>query len=361
KISPVTGTSPSFLGEVPEEGEDERRVLLRFGAHRDPALIARMVRYNLLQPEHANWKAGHQAAVAYRKRTGHLVVPYGHRELMPAGHSFPLGRWLADQRRALAAGRMASERAEELDALGIVWDPADAAWEENLSAARAYFAEAGTLAAPVTATALDKPVGQWLANCRKKNGLGKNQAVAQRRAAQLAEIDPDWNPGAPGLGWTVDWQRTYAAIAGLVAAGALLEEIVPGVTADGADVGRWLERQRQHVVWQGLNPGQRERLSSLGITPLPPEAPETPGKRARGGSAAFERGCAALAQYKSRTGVTGPVSRSWVEVLPDGVEVRLGVFLSNTKSRRAGLTTEQLQRLAGLGLDWAQQALSEPA
>ncbi|MGW1988444.1 Helicase associated domain protein [Streptomyces collinus] len=358
--SPVTGTLPSFLGEAPDEGDDERRVLLRFGTHRDPALIARMVRYNLIEPEHANWKAGHQAAVAYRARTGHLAVPYGHRELMPAGHSFPLGRWLADQRRALAAGRMAAERAADLDELGMVWDPTDAAWEENLSAARAYYAETGTLAAPVTATALDKPVGQWLANCRKKNGLGKNQAVARRRAAQLAAIDPDWNPGAPGLGWTVDWQRQYAAVAGLVAAGARLEEIVPGVTADGVDVGRWLERQRQHVVWQGLKTGQRERLSSLGFIPLQPEAPETPGKASKGGSAAFERGCAALAQYKAGTGVTGPVSRSWIEVLPDGTEVRLGVFLSNTKSRRAGLTTEQLQRLADFGLDWARQALSEP-
>ncbi|MET8585589.1 helicase associated domain-containing protein [Streptomyces collinus] len=232
-------------------------MLLRFGTHRDPALIARMVRYNLITPEHANWKAGHPVAVAYQERTGHLAVPYGHR-----GYSFPLGRWLADQRRAMVAGRMAAERAADLDELGMVWDPTGAAREENPSAARAYFAETGTLAAPVTATALDKPVGQWLANYRKKGGLGKNQAVARRREPQLAEIDPDWNPSAPGLGWTVDRQRTYAAITGLVAAGALLEEIVPGVSADGLDVGRWLERQRQHVVWRGLKPGQRERLSS---------------------------------------------------------------------------------------------------
>ncbi|MEU2554686.1 helicase associated domain-containing protein [Streptomyces sp. NPDC013313] len=157
--SPVTCTSPSFLGGAPDEGEDEQRVLLRCGTHRDPALIARMIRYNLITPEHANWKAGHQAAVAYRERTGHLAVPYGHRELMPAGHFFPLGRWLADQRRALAGGRMAAERAADLDELGMVWDPTDAAWEENLSAARAYHAETGTLAAPVTATVLDKPLG----------------------------------------------------------------------------------------------------------------------------------------------------------------------------------------------------------
>ncbi|MFF8953536.1 Helicase associated domain protein [Streptomyces sp. NPDC014940] len=352
--SPVTGTLPSFLGEAPQDDEEDQRVLLRFGTHRDPALVARMVRYNLMEPEHANWKAGHRAAVAFRQRTGHLAVPYGHRELMPGGHSFPLGRWLADQRRALQAGRMASQRAEDLDALGIVWDPTDAAWEENLSAARAYFAKTGTLAAPVTAVALDKPVGQWLANCRKTGGLGKDPETTARRAEQLAAIDPDWRPG-----WPVDWQRQYAAVAQLVALGAQLEEIVPGVTANGVDVGRWLERQRQHVVWQGLQAGQRERLTGLGVLPLPPEQQDGPGKAPRGASAAFERGCAALAQYKARTGVTGPVSRSHVEVLPDGTEVKLGVFLSNTKTRRAKLGAEQLGVLAGLGLDWAQQTLSE--
>ncbi|WP_371129720.1 helicase associated domain-containing protein [Streptomyces sp. 2231.1] len=43
----------------------------------------------------------------------------------PAEYSYPLGRWLADQRRALAAGRTAAERAADLDELGMVWDPAD--------------------------------------------------------------------------------------------------------------------------------------------------------------------------------------------------------------------------------------------
>ncbi|MFF8732777.1 Helicase associated domain protein [Streptomyces sp. NPDC015171] len=349
-----TSGEPSYLGEAPEEGEPDQRMLIRFGTHRDPALIARLVRYNLISPEHANWMAGHRAAVAFRRRTGHLAVPYEHRELTPDGeHSFPLGRWLADQRRALQAGGLASERAADLDELGMVWDPTEAAWEENLAAARAYFAEAGTLAAPVTATALDKAVGQWLANCRKEGGLGRDRERAARREEQLAAIDPDWRPA-----WPVDWQRSYAGVARLVALGSAVADVVPGVTASGADVGQWLDRQRQHVVWESLAAGQRERLSALGVTPLPPQR-QTSTKASRGGSAAFERGCAALAQYRDRTGSTGPVSRSHTEtVMVDGEEhaVKLGVFLSNTKTRRAKLSTAQLERLAGLGLDWAQPA-----
>ncbi|MGW1107975.1 helicase associated domain-containing protein [Streptomyces sp. NPDC002540] len=68
---------------------------------------------------------------------------------------------------------------------------------------------------------------------------------------------------------------------------------------------------------------------------------------------AFERGVAALAQYKARTGSVGPVSRSHAERLEDGAEVKLGVFLSNAKSRRGKLTADKLRRLAELGLEWA--------
>lgn len=74
------------------------------------------------------------------------------------------------------------------------------------AAARAYYAQTGTLSAPVNATMLDKPVGQWLAYCRKQGDLGKNLQRVARRAAQLAAVHEDWNPGA--LGWAVHWQRS---------------------------------------------------------------------------------------------------------------------------------------------------------
>ncbi|AJC61945.1 helicase associated domain-containing protein [Streptomyces sp. 769] len=72
---------------------------------------------------------------------------------------------------------------------------------------------------------------------------------------------------------------------------------------------------------------------------------------------AFERGIAALAQYTTREG-HAKVPRKHEENLHpagggDPVMVRLGVWLSNTKSRRTKLTSEQVTTLAGPGLDWA--------
>jgi hypothetical protein len=59
---------------------------------------------------------------------------------------------------------------------------------------------------------------------------------------------------------------------------------------------------------------------------------------------AFERGVAALAQYKTREGSL-TVPRAHAERLEDGAEVRLGVFLSNSKIRRAKLTADKLAAL----------------
>ncbi|MET9106682.1 helicase associated domain-containing protein [Streptomyces zhihengii] len=97
-------------------------MLLRLGTHRDLVLVARMVEYNLIEPERANWRAGHRAAVAYRKREDDLAVPYNHVE-GGDGHGeggFPLGRWLSDQCRAMLAGTMLPARAEDLETLDVV-------------------------------------------------------------------------------------------------------------------------------------------------------------------------------------------------------------------------------------------------
>lgn len=39
--------------------------------------------------------------------------------------------------------------------------------------------------------------------------------------------------------------------------------------------------------------------------------------------------------------------------MENGTVVKLGVFLSNSKSRRGKLTADKLAALAGLGLEWA--------
>ncbi|MFI1066977.1 DEAD/DEAH box helicase [Streptomyces spororaveus] len=337
------------VGRVPEEGEQESRLLLRFATPRDPALIAKWITYQVINTERQEWRRGAEAAYRYRQREGHLDVPYEHVE---AEGAFPLGRWLSDRRRAYRAGAMTGERATELEEVGIVWDTADASFDQNLGAARAYHQLHGTLAAPRGAAILDIAVGQWLTNIRRPGGLGKDPDRARRRAAQLAAIDPDWNPGERG--WTVDWQRHYAYLAQLLAEGAGLTAVVPGVTRHGEDVGRWLASQRRN--WDRLNEEQQRRLATFGAKKAP-RARKAAAKTAtatgpRVGGEAFQKGLKALQQYVAREG--GLPGRAVVEQLPDGTEHRTGIWIGNQKARRDKLDQAQLAALAEAGVDWAQ-------
>ncbi|MFE6839999.1 Helicase associated domain protein [Streptomyces sp. NPDC057705] len=336
------------VGPAPEDGEEESRLLLRFAAPRDPALIAKWISYQVINTERQDWRRGAEAALRYRQREEHLDVPYEHVE---TEGTFPLGRWLSDQRRAYRAGTMTGERAAELEELGIVWDTADAAFEQNLGAARAYYELHGTLAAPRGATILDIAVGQWLTNIRRPGGLGKDPERAQRRATALGAIDPDWSPGTRG--WTVDWQRHYTYLTQLLAEGTRLTAIVPGVTRHGEDIGRWLASQRRG--WDRLNAEQQRRLGTLGVKKAPRarqaavETATAVGSRA--GGTAFQKGLQALQQYTAREGRMP--GRGAVEQLPDGPH-RVGIWVGNQKARRNRLDQAQLAALADLGVDWAR-------
>ncbi|MFD3504451.1 Helicase associated domain protein [Streptomyces sp. NPDC058678] len=327
------------IGVAPKGGEEESRLLLRFAAPRDPVMVADWVSFNVIDTERQDWARGWAKLKTYVERVGNARVPYGHRE-----GATPLGQWVAEQRRAYAAGQMTGQRARRLEQLGMVWSPADERFQENLEAAKAFYADHWTLCAPRSAVALDRPVGQWLSNLRRAGALDGHPEWE----TALKEIDEDWNPA-----WPAEWQRHYAALRELVADEEGQAEVLPGFTVHAMDVGKWLARQRKPEVWQALHDGQRERLEQLGIKPLAPE-PEEPAKPSTTPMGAFERGVAALAQYKTREG-SMTVPRGHVETLPDGTEVKLGVWIMNLKTRRAKLGDDKLQQLADIGLAWASE------
>ncbi|MFJ9552060.1 helicase associated domain-containing protein, partial [Streptomyces erythrochromogenes] len=158
---------------------------------------------------------------------------------------------------------------------------------------------------------------------------------------------------------TVDWQRHYAYLTQLLAEGARLTAVVPGVTRHGDDIGRWLTTQQRN--WNRLNAEQQHRLEALGVKPQnTPQARKTTPKTAAAsrphtGGNAFHKGLQALTQYTTRTGsVTVP--RTHVETVNiNGEEhtMKLGIWLTNTKTRRGKLDHTQLDLLAKLGIDWA--------
>ncbi|MEW1640394.1 Helicase associated domain protein [Streptomyces sp. NPDC093801] len=358
-------------GEDQEDGTDAaaESALLHFSSPRDAATIAAFLRTRVYRPESLVWLEGYQALIRWRTEngiTGLHAVPYDVEVEVGVTKAFPLGRWVHQQRKNLRAGELEDRRKVLLDApeAGMVWEPGEEAWEAKLAALRSYRRATGHLAPRQDAMWGEDdamvPVGQHLANLRRKgakNGLGKDPDRAAVRAAQLTAIDKDWD-----CPWPLDWQRHYRVLADLVDADGVLPHIAPGVVFDGDDVGRWLQQQKQPAHWVRLLPEQQEGLTALGVQP--DQAPSPAPAASRGGKGpskaqqAFQRGLAALAQWVEREGTHQPVPRTHgeevaVEGEAEPVVVKLGVWVSNTKTRRHKLDADQHAALAKLGIHWA--------
>ncbi|MFE3760831.1 Helicase associated domain protein [Streptomyces sp. NPDC059104] len=369
----IIGADGEGDGEDQEDRADTAAgsALLHFSSPRDAATIAAFLRTRVYRPESLVWLEGYQALIRWRAEneiTGLYAVPYDTETEVGITKAFPLGRWVHQQRKALRAGELEERRKTLLDApeAGMVWEPGEEAWEAKLAVLRAYRRATGHLAPRQDAIWGEDdtmvPIGQHMANLRRKgtkNGLGKDPDRAAERAAQLTAIDEDWN-----CSWPLDWQRHYRVLADLVDTDGVLPHIAPGVTFDGDDIGRWLQQQKQLATWTRLLPEQQERLTALGVQPDQPPAPAPAASPGAKGPAkaqqAFQRGLKALTQWVEREGAHRPVPRAHgeeitVEGETEPVVVKLGVWVTNTKSRRNKLTADQHAALAKLGIHWAAQ------
>ncbi|MEV8403063.1 DEAD/DEAH box helicase [Streptomyces niveus] len=367
----IVGAGGEGDGEDQEQDDDTQAAaeaaLLHFSSLRDAATIAAFLRTRVYRPESLVWLEGYQALIRWRtenKITGVHAVPYDTEVEVGVTTDFPLGRWVHQQRKALRAGELEERRKTLLDApeAGMLWEPGEEAWETKLAALRSYRRATGHLAPRQDAVWGEgetmMPIGQHIANLRRKDGLGKDPERAAKRAQQLTEIDPDWN-----CEWPLNWQRHHRVLADLVDADGILPHIAPGVLMDGDDIGTWKRRQQEPGTWAQLSNEQQERLTTLGINApvAPPPAPAAASGTKGQGKAqqAFQRGLAALTQWVEREGTHRTVPRGHGEpIAVDGetepVTVKLGVWITNTKTRRDKLTTDQLDALRKLGMEWAR-------
>ncbi|MCX4826855.1 Helicase associated domain protein [Streptomyces sp. NBC_01142] len=345
---PESAAGPGGAVSGPAQG------LLTFSTPRDPAALAAFISLRVLKPETQFWRRGLQAALAYRGDHGDLRVPYGHRS--PDG--FPLGVWIAEQRRAYARGGLEDERVRQLDELGMIWSHRDVAFDEGLAAARAWAREHGHLLAPTDAVWQAYPVGVWLKNQRAaarradeqrrhrqmaggEPSAGGGQLSRERRRA-LDAIDPAWCPA-----WSVAWQRCFRLARTHHTGGSPLPEESGELVVQGEDLGRWARGQREE--WDTLLPAQQWLLREvLGLTPLP-QQPAAALRRSR--AEMWAASLAAARQYQQREGHLD-VPRGHTETV-DGIQYALGVFIANNRSRRAKLAPERIEELTDLGMRWS--------
>ncbi|MEU3657995.1 Helicase associated domain protein [Streptomyces sp. NPDC032161] len=301
--------------------------VLRFSEERDPAVLAQFVRLRVIDPEKAYWLRGIEAATKWLRETGNSVlrVPYAYvtpdTDGWGGAGAYPLGRWLAEQRRYYTDGTLEAERLVQLEALGMVWSERDAAWADGVAAARLYTAAHGHFLPPTNAVWADYPIGVWAKNARAAARRAREneelraagqpvasaaRAMTQERQSELDAIDPGWCPA-----WDTTWQRCHRLVHNHIQAGATVPTTAGTVVVQGEDLGRWVIAQRRR--WEQLLAAQQWLLeNTLGLTPAAKEEAGRP--VLRGQDAKWAANLAAARQFHAREGhlkVPASMSSRW--------------------------------------------------
>lgn len=209
-----------------------------------------------LSPQDAKWNAQLRAMQAYKAREGHCNVPaHDHRNRS-------LGRWLNKQRVRRKAGLLSQSRIAALDAVGVVWDPLAAQWEERLNALARFKRKAGHCEVP-RGYAPDPKLATWLLVQRRDKRLGK---LLPERAAKLDEIGVVWDPH------NAAWERRFESLATFKAASGHCN-VPRGYSRDPA-LPTWITHQRAAKRRGQLSLDRTERLAAMGFVWDPKEDTE---------------------------------------------------------------------------------------
>ena len=212
------------------------------------------------------WERGYAAAREYRGEYGNLMVPVRYRDK----NGFALGEWIVYNRQRFLGNNLSTDRAERLEALGMVWDTVQDIWEQSYCAAVQYWLDHGTLEVPVKYTTPEGgALGVWLGSQRAAYKAGTIKPVQK---AWLEALDVDWTNRNDRK-----WQAAYDAAARYYQAHGDLNVPSEYIDPDGVLLGKWVSRQR--YAWQNpdrssarLTPERKALLDRLGMVWQKPDS-----------------------------------------------------------------------------------------
>ena len=201
------------------------------------------------------WNVQFQRLQAYKDIHGDVLVPRGYKT---GADGADLPSWVSTQRFAKSKGTLSEDRIRQLDSLGFVWDVPSHKWNVQFQRLQAYKDIHGDVLVPrgykTGADGADLP--SWVSTQRFAKSKG---TLSEGRIRQLDSLGFVWD--VLSHEWNVQFQRlqAYKDIHGDV--------LVPRgyKTADGADLGSWVNYQRFAKSKGQLSEGRIRQLDSLGF------------------------------------------------------------------------------------------------
>jgi superfamily II DNA or RNA helicase len=263
-------------------------------------------------PMAEQWEEGFAALQRFHQREGHCRVPRDSQEF-----GLNLGEWVKTQRSRKEG--LAPDQVKRLDRLGFSWDLIAQQWEEGFAALQKFQQREGHCRVPAKKKAFGLNLGGWVGKQR-----GGKRGLTPDRIKRLDSLGFSWDPTAE------QWEKGFAALQkfhkreGHCRVPARRQEF-------GHNLGNWVGNQRSNK--ERLAPDQIRRLNSLGFSwdPITEQ---------------WEESFAALQKFQQREG------HCRVPAEKKEFGLNLGSWVNTQRSKKEGLTPDQIKRLDSLSFSW---------
>jgi hypothetical protein len=202
-------------------------------------------------PLETAWEEMFVALQAYKEEHGDCNVPH-HWADNPK-----LGRWVGTQRYQRSKGKLNPTRIHRLEAIGFVWDRAEATWEKMFAALKDYKNEHGDCNVPQQ-WPRNPSLAAWVSKQRTDNNKGR---LRSDRVKRLEEIGFDWSPAE------THWNKMAVALQAYKKKHGDCN--VPTGWPGNRKLADWVNHQRNIRARGKLSDERIARLNRLGFRWLP--------------------------------------------------------------------------------------------
>ena len=282
-----------------------------------------------LAARHEEWMVGCSHLEAFALREGHVCPAQKH----VASEGFRLGAWVNQQRNRFNAGQLTDYQQARLQALGMVWDALDVAWEDGYQHLVRYYDQHGTVYVPSTYADPDDgyELGRWLV---RQKATMRLRDIPETRAQRLSEIGLT---AVPVGKWELGFEHARRYARGGRTPGAPPEVYVD--PDDGYPTGAWVDAQRRALRDGRVSRARVERLNAIGVTPAMNQTDDR-----------WERGYSSLVAYMAENDGRTP-SKRFVQV--DGFGLGAWVQQQRSRRRQDALDANRIRRLDAAGFEWS--------
>lgn len=238
-----------------------------------------------------------------------------------------MGQWLGDQRKLYSHGRLAADRAQRLEALGVKWNCKEDYWYRMYEEVRAYWREHGLPHLSKESTKEERKYYYWIQDQIKRGRKGR---VSAEKTALLRTM---------GIVFDFSTDARFDAMCDKLrqfveANGHCIVPLDEGKGED-APLGLWAQRMRQQMAAGTLSADRAARLKQLGL----PDNNQ---------AAKFQHKLACLAAYRQEHGHLR-IPLSYVE---NGEKLGKWINAFRVNYAKGNLAAERVAALEAIGMVW---------